>query len=149
MAGNSVSYPPAMWGKRSLLVLIFGEALAEREKLELLCCSQLSSLSMEGPRVWLQPCTPHLPLSRLWNSCAFSPPVLNKNKVQNGRSHRIEQLTFAFLFPSNCWELFWGRGNAEHLKGEYHILGRSICLEIMLGAFHVNSHHLRCLWGLL
>lgn len=42
-----------IWGKSSVFVQICDEALLERQKLELLQCSQLSSLSTEGTRVQL------------------------------------------------------------------------------------------------
>lgn len=44
---------PAIWAKRSLCVLICNEVLVEGQKLRLLLCRQLSSLSTEGTRVWL------------------------------------------------------------------------------------------------
>lgn len=116
-------HPPATWGKRSLFVLSCGETLAERKKLELLCCSRLSSLSKKGTWVGMQPCTLVLPLPCLWNSCAFLPLVLNKNKVQNGlekaaaRELNSEPLQASFSSPSYCWEPYWGNREYRALKG--------------------------------
>lgn len=107
MAGTP--FPPShhMGQKKFyVFVLICHDAHVERWKPELFPAASSPARAWKAHECGV----PLLPLSHLWNSGAISPPVLNKNKAQNGwekAAHREfnSELLQALFWSTINWEL--------------------------------------------